>query len=179
MTHKQNRSQKSQIAQLNCFKRQDVRHKHPNNTFFGDLAAMQSFYGCERWPRSTSENLNRCVQPRNESLLDPLAWIKSMIYGRCKEYMLQKFSNFNTSYFVCCQDVVETPSSEPTDPVSRSARPEASDVLCQKKSRNVSKMQTHKRLIRNRVKNVITIDASNKSKAFHFVKNLPGYIHIQ
>lgn len=127
MTHKQNRSQKSQIAQLNCFKCQDVCHKHPNNTFFGDLAAMQSFYGCERWPHSTSENLNRCVQP-----LDPL--IKSMIYGRCKEYMLQKFSNFNTSYFVCCQDVVETPSSESTDPVSQSARPEASDVLCQKKS---------------------------------------------
>lgn len=87
MTHKQNRSQKSQIAQLNCFKRQDVRHKHPNNTFFGDLAAMQSFYGCERWPRSTSENLNRCVQPRNESLLDPSrgskAWFMEDVRSIC------------------------------------------------------------------------------------------------
>lgn len=46
-----------------------------------------------------------------------------------------------------------------------------------KESQISSKLQTLKRLIRNRVKNVITMDPSNKSKALHFVKTLLGYSH--
>lgn len=47
---------------------------------------------------------------------------------------------FRTSYFVCCQDVVETSSPGPKDPVSWSARPWASvfgEVLSQKKTAKI------------------------------------------
>lgn len=59
-----------------------------------------------------------------------------MIYGRYEACGLQESSNLNTSYFVCCQDMAETSSSEPKDLVSRSSRPGASvlrEVLYQKK----------------------------------------------
>lgn len=73
-----------------------------------------------------------------------------------KKHRLQESSNLNTSYFVCCQDVVETSSPEPKDLVSRSTRPGASVFReregRKKKSKNSSKIQTLKRLIRNRVK---------------------------
>lgn len=68
------------------------------------------------------------------------------------------------------------------DLVSWSSRLGASvlrEVLYQnkKKSRESSKIQTPKRLIRNRVKNVITVKPSNKSKTLYFVKTLLGYSH--
>lgn len=91
-------------------------------------ASLDACY-CEWHPRSTSENLSRCMQPQIKSLLDPpfaCAWVQSLIYGSYKKYRLQESSNLNTSYFVCCQDVVETSSPEPKDLVSRSARPGAS-----------------------------------------------------
>lgn len=60
---------------------------------------------------------------------------KSRIYGKYKKNR-QESSDRRTSYFVCCQDVVETSSPGPTDPVLRSARLRASvfgEVLPPKK----------------------------------------------
>ncbi len=80
------------------------------------------------------------MQPQTKPILDPpppfaCARIQSLIYGRYKEHRLQESFDLNTSYFVCCQDVVETSSPEPKESVSWSARPGASvfrEVLSQK-----------------------------------------------
>lgn len=131
---------------------------------------MQNLCGCEGQSRSTSENLNRCVQPKNESLLDPLRGSKARFMEDARSACCKNPLTSTRVILFVVRMWLKHPSSEPTDSVSRSARPRSSDVLCQIKSHNVSKMQTLKRLIRNRVKNVITIEASNKSKALQFVQ---------
>lgn len=109
-------------------------------------ASLDACY-CEWHLCSTSENLSRrmqpmrSVQPQNNVSSWSLLWIQSMIYG---SYRLQESSNLNTSYFVCCQDMVETSSSKPEDSVWRSTRLRASifrEVLSQKRAKTPPKFK--------------------------------------
>lgn len=110
-------------------------------------ASLDACY-CEWHLCSTSENLSRRMQPERSvcnppqnSPLDPFckskAWFMEAI--GCKNPL-----NRNTSYFVCCQDMVETSSSEPEDSVSRSAGLQASnfrEVLSQKREKTPPKLK--------------------------------------
>lgn len=168
---------------------------HSISAFFGGSAVMHpvtSTCGVLRWMHVTvSDNyvplrkiLVDACSPKQSPPSTPFvhAWIQSLIYGSYKVHRLQESSNRNTSYFVCCQDAVETSSPEPKDSVSRLAigrGPVFSERLCCWKKKEWKLLQNSNPWETNQEQgqSVITREPSNKSKALHFAKTLLGYSH--
>lgn len=124
---------------------------------------------------STHAALEICAAPKQSSW--PLLQIQSMIYG---SYRLQESSKPQHELFCLLSGYgwnIIFWAWRFSIAVNWAVGQHFQRGFVPEKSENSSKTQTLKRLIRNRVKNVITMEPSNKSKALHFVKTLLGYSH--